>query len=142
MSAPAGRAKERAVTSTPRSVKVAERANEANVVSSLGGPRNFQVDHFEAMQVTHEPDGEKVHEVNAADLFAILENNNQGHSPESLAALDSACNRTVCGPLWLEQALERVPGRLKHLVASVEESEKFRFVTKSCCKATLAFTTC
>ena len=46
---------------------------------------------------------------------------------ESLAALDSACNRTVCGPLWLEQALERVPGRLKHLVASVEESEKFRF---------------
>ena len=105
--------------------------NEVNVVSFLRAPTVFQYDSFEAMMVNWEPDAdeddENIHEVNAVDLFTVLATGNETPVPESLAALDSACNRTVCGPEWLKGALEKVPRSLKHLIETRDENERFRF---------------
>ena len=48
-----------------------------------------------------------------------------------VGALDSACNRTVCGELWMNSYLEKVrstaPVDVQELIAEVPESEVFRF---------------
>ena len=47
-----------------------------------------------------------------------------------MGALDSACNRTCCGPTWLEQyraALEGAPDFVKEMEMVVSECEAFRF---------------
>ena len=49
---------------------------------------------------------------------------------ELVGALDSACNRTCCGPAWLAKyraALDEAPDFVKNLVESVSECEAFRF---------------
>ena len=47
-----------------------------------------------------------------------------------VGTLDSACNRTCAGALWLERylkALDRAPRHVRELVRTVQENESFRF---------------
>ena len=51
------------------------------------------------------------------------------------AAVDSACNRTVCGQEWLDLTLEAVteaPKEIQQLVVRVPENEMFRFGNGGC----------
>ena len=47
-----------------------------------------------------------------------------------MGALDSACNRTCCGTVWLDhylRALQAAPQAIRKLVAEQTEEETFRF---------------
>ena len=51
------------------------------------------------------------------------------------AAVDSACNRTVCGQEWLDLMLEAVteaPKEIQQLVVRVPKNEMFRFGNGGC----------
>lgn len=49
----------------------------------------------------------------------------------SVGALDSACNRTCCGPAWMDTYLKKLsdPGRpgIASLASTVDEQERFKF---------------
>ena len=49
----------------------------------------------------------------------------------SVGALDSACNRTCCGPAWMDTYLKKLsePGSpgIASLVSTVDEQERFKF---------------
>ena len=75
-------------------------------------------------------------------LHEALIQNNQRDSDSSavqvlsedkfhVGALDSACNRTCCGPIWMDSYVaalsKNAPPSITALVSSVEETERFKF---------------
>ena len=112
-------------------------------------PQQRQVRMAEALttEVEAQPEqSEEVHEVmttsrlfHPSTLTDALNNSfevcaSQVHSlsldKKLMGALDSACNRTCCGTVWLEhylQALQSAPQAIKELVEHRAEQEVFRF---------------
>ena len=88
-------------------------------------------------------DGPAVHEANVASAWESFaealeaDTPNEVHSVLSVdkrlvGALDSACNRTVCGQHWLDGYLSELRSSrsweaVQHLVTTEQEKEKFKF---------------
>eukprot|EP00439_Symbiodinium_sp_Y106_P055800 s3627_g7.t2 len=88
-------------------------------------------------------DGPAVHEANVASAWESFaealeaDTPNEVHSVLSVdkrlvGALDSACNRTVCGQHWLDGYLSELRASrsweaVQHLVTTEQEKEKFKF---------------
>ena len=133
-------------SSTPRrppgrSEAHASEANvsEANVVNLLP---DFPKVQFSEVSFSEKP---VVHEIHEACVVSSLSEalHTSALAPTPVleadkmyqAAVDSACNRTVCGQEWLDLMLEAVteaPKEIQQLVIRIPENEMFRFGNGGC----------
>ena len=128
-------------SSTPRRPPGRSDANvsEANVVNLLP---DFPKVQFSEVSFSETP---VVHEIHEACVVSTLSEalHTSALAPSPLleadkmyqAAVDSACNRTVCGQEWLDLMLEAVteaPKAIQQLVVRVPENEMFRFGNGGC----------
>ena len=107
-----------------RQVRVAE--HQAQVMEyDIGGHANTEESH-EALVVVH---GDLEHAL-YQDALISSSVGRERVPMELVGALDSACNRTCCGSVWLQNyldALSGAPAFVRNLIREVPESEAFRF---------------
>ena len=82
-----------------------------------------------------------VHRLSTPLHEALIQNNQRDSDASTVqvlsedkfhvGALDSACNRTCCGPIWMDSYVaalsKNAPTSITALVSSVEETERFKF---------------
>ena len=91
------------------------KTHEASVVHRLSVPSH------EALSQSIQRDGQ----LRAASVQALSED--KFH----VGALDSACNRTCCGPVWMDSYMAKLaqlaPPHVVDLVFTADEQERFKF---------------
>ena len=111
-----------------RQVRVAEHLNEVQTVESRDVPDEAEIRPNEVLMITSFSEA-----LGNSALEASKTSANQGEprgDKTAVGALDSACNRTCAGSLWIERylkALQNAPSEIQNLVGSIPEAESFRF---------------
>lgn len=117
----------------PKQVKITESLNTEHAVELVDQPGEADVVH-EAMVCS-------TRDVTLQEALSLSSRPTTTVSPSLSAdkrlvgALDSACNRTCTGEVWLKHyisSLEDAPAKIKDLIKAVPESETFRFGNGGC----------
>ena len=117
----------------PKQVKITESLNAEHAVELVDQPGEADVVH-EAMVCS-------TRDVTLQEALSLSSRPTTTMTPSLSAdkrlvgALDSACNRTCTGEVWLKHyvnSLEDAPAEIKDLIKAVPESETFRFGNGGC----------
>ena len=121
------RPKGKGSSGAPKQVKVTEALNTEYVVAAAEGEHEVMTCVTGALTLGEALD--YAHEANAAQAPTL------SLDKRLAGALDSACNRTCSGSVWLAhylESLEKAPQRIRNLVKSSPENEVFRFGNGGC----------
>ena len=131
-------------STTFKKAKSETNVSETNVVDLMPNPSQaFQDVKFPNVGFHAEPE---VHEIHVTETLAEALSTSSKSVVAHLdsdkmyqAAVDSACNRSVCGMEWMESylsALQFAPQVIQDLVMKVPEDEQFRFGNGGCLGST------
>ena len=116
-------------------------AKSVKITESLNTEHAVEVADAEAPAVGHEVLACSASETSLQEALKIGRETSQAPVPQlssdkkMVGALDSACNRTCTGEVWLQhylQSLKDAPLEIQNLVKSVPEREVFRFGNGGC----------
>ena len=123
-----------------KQVRITENEHVAAVTETVGLPlqdlglpsQDGGIDH-DVLMVAYMPKGmtlEQALQQNVGRSTLVADSSKLAPDKELVGALDSACNRSCCGNVWLNQYLEALKSAPKHvqdLIKCENECENFRF---------------